>query len=323
MQTARQWAEIAGQTTAGDVSCALNGLQAPERRRLRRATTVVLLFVALCARAAEIPAPLALPESGDQESETKINMKVTDPVSTTWSMKLQNSVNLLDINGHGDQVQDTLTLQPLMPVWLASDLKLITRPKFTLLDDDPYTKQGELRHATGFGDTILDLALSPRSDPWLLGLGPTFVFPTANRDQIGQGKWQIGPAGVAGYRAEKWLVSAIVQQWWSYAGSASRPAVSVLNLQYIASYFLGAGWSIGTSPTIKVDWEASSGNRVTFPFGPALGKVVKVAGELPVKFEIEVLYSPVHPESNGQVGQIQFTVIPVIPGLIHGVYFGE
>jgi hypothetical protein len=279
-----------------------------------------LLFVARCTSATEPLMPL--PESSSDESDTQINEKVTDPVSTTWSMKLQNSVNVLDISGQGDQVEDALTFQPTMPVWLTRDLKLITRPKFTLLDAKPYTAQGNLQHATGFGDTILDLALSPRSDPWLLGLGPTFVFPTAGTDQTGQGKWQAGPAGVLGYRAEGWLVTAIVQQWWSFAGTASRPAVSALNLQYIASYFFGDGWSVGTSPTIKVNWEASSGNRVTFPFGPAIGKVVKLGGVLPVKFEIQALYSPVHPESNGQIVQIQFTATPVIPGLIEGVRFG-
>ena len=289
---------------------------------LTAAATTVLLLVAVRLLAMESPPAESIDESPSDES-TRINEKVTDPVSTTWSMKLQNNVNLLDITGHGDRVEDALTLQPTMPVWLTRDVKLIARPKFTLLDAKPFTADGDLHRTTGFGDTILDLALSPRSDPWLIGFGPTFVFPTASTDQTGQGKWQAGPAGVLGYRTTGWLATIIVQQWWSFAGASSRSAVNMLNLQYIASYFFGDGWSIGTSPTIKVDWRASAGNAVTFPFGPAIGKVVKVGGVVPVKLEIQALYSPVHPDSNGQIVQIQFTATPVIPGLIDGVRISD
>ncbi len=68
-----------------------------------------------------------------------------------------------------------------------------------------------------------------------------------------------------------------------------------MNLQYIASYFLPNGWSIGTSPTIKIDWQAAPGDRGTLPVGLAVGKVVKIAGALPVKLEIEAQYMPVTP----------------------------
>jgi hypothetical protein len=261
------------------------------------------------------------PSPAEDRSETRVNIEVTDPVSLTWSLKLQNNINLLDIQGHGTQVQDTFVFQPTMPMWLSRQLKLIARPKFTLLNDLPYTSQGELQRVTAVGDTVLDLAFAPRSNPWLFGAGPTFVLPTASSDQTGQGKWQIGPATVLGYRAETWLASVIIQQWWSVAGSSEKPNVSTMNLQYSASYFFGTGWSIGTSPTMKVNWLAPAGQRVTFPFGPSLGRVVKF-GELPVKFQIEAVYSPVHPP-NGQVAQFQLDVIPVIPGLIYGFGLGD
>jgi hypothetical protein len=247
---------------------------------------------------------------------------VTNPVSTTWSLKLQNNITWIDVAGHGDRIQDELKFQPTLPVRLTPGLKLITRPEFTLLDSVPFTNsQGALQRTTGFGDTILDVVLSPMLGPWLVGLGPTFVFPTASLDETGQGKWQAGPAGVAGYRSKKVLAALIAQQWWSFAGSADRAAVSELHLQYLASYFFGDGWSIGTAPTIKVDWRASSGNRVTFPFGPSLTKVVKVAERLPIKLEIRGHYFPVHPDPNGDQFEIQLVVTPVIPSLVRGPVF--
>ena len=253
----------------------------------------------------------------EQHSPTEVNRNVTDPVSLTWSLKLENDVNFLDIDGHGNPVQDVIKLQPTMPMLLTPALKIIARPQFTLLDSKPYTSDGDLERATGVGDTVLDLVLSPVSAHWLLALGSTFILPTASTEQTGQGKWQAGPGSVLGYRTPEWLAALIEQQWWSFGGSADRPSVSEMHLQYLASYFLADGWSVGTAPTIQVDWRATAGNRVTFPLGPNVAKVVKLGEGLPVKFELDALYVPVRPD-NGERFSIEIKITPVIPAPITG-----
>lgn len=247
------------------------------------------------------------------QSSTSINKNVTDPVSVTWSLKIKNKVTFVDVGSHGDHPQYMLQFQPTLPVWLTTDWKLITRPEFTLIEDTPFSNDaGGVSRTTAVGDTVLDVVIAPQLGPWLLGIGPTFTFPTANVDQTGKGKWQAGPAGVAGYRAHRWIAFLIAQQWWSFAGAPERPAVSELHLQYAASYFFGDGWNIGTSPTIKFNWRAASGDQVTFPIGPSFGKVVKIGGRLPVKLELEGLYMPVYPSHDGERFAIQFTLTPVI-----------
>ncbi|MEO8602585.1 MAG: hypothetical protein ABI629_08420 [bacterium] len=252
---------------------------------------------------------------------TAVNRRVTDPVSTTWSLQLKNSVSLLDLERHGIHAQDQLQFQPTMPVRLTDDLKLIARPQFTLLNDTAYVNAaGGVTRTTGVGDMTFDLVLSPILGRWLFALGPTFVLPTANLKQTGQGKWQMGPAGVLGYKTPRWLASLIWQQWWSFAGAADRRAVSELHVQYIANYFFGDGWNVGTAPTIKVNWRATTGEAVTFPFGPAIGKVVKF-GALPVKFELRGMYVPVHPQG-GADGIVEVLITPVVPALIAAPLFG-
>jgi len=252
-------------------------------------------------------------DSPIHESSIRINKDVTDPVSTTWSLKIKNRVTFVDVGSHGAHPQYTLEFQPTMPVWLLPDLKLITRPQFTLIEDTPFNNGAdEVSRTTAVGDTILDEVIAPQMGPWLVGAGPTFTFPTANVDQTGKGKWQAGPAGVAGYRVHRWIAFLIAQQWWSFAGAPERPAVSELHLQYSASYFFGDGWSVGTAPTIKFNWRAASGDQVTFPIGPTLGKLVKIGSVLPVKLELEVLYMPVYPSHDGARCSVQFTLTPVI-----------
>jgi len=264
------------------------------------------------AGAAEADAPTVYAHP-DQLSPTAINRQVTDPVSATWSIKLENDLNLLDLDAAGIQLEPVLKLQPTMPILFGEHLKLITRPQFTLVDDKPYTTAGgAFARTTGFGDTILDLVVSPRPTPWRLALGTTFVFPTATTEQTGQGQWQFGPASVAGYRTDDWLAGCILQQWFSFAGDSERKAVSEMHLQYLAYWFFAHGWSLGTQPTIVIDWMADPGQQVTFPFGPSIGKVVKFGNTLPVKFEVDLLYTPVHP-NNGQVASFQIRVIPVLP----------
>lgn len=106
-----------------------------------------------------------------------------------------------------------------MPLALTDGLNLITRPVFQLMNSTPYVNEsGNLHRVTGFGDTILATMLSPSpklAGPWLLSLGPTFIFPTASNSCLGQNKWQIGPAGVFGCLGDKWLAGVFPNSGFS------------------------------------------------------------------------------------------------------------
>ena len=96
-----------------------------------------------------------------------------------------------------------------------------------------------------------------------------------------------------------------------------------MNIQYFFNYFPGNGWGIGTSLNMLVNWYADkSGNMVTFPIGLAISKVIKI-GVLPVKFQVQGQYMPVHPEEFGQKWNLQFAVTPVLPKLVKGNLLGD
>jgi hypothetical protein len=154
----------------------------------------------------------------------------------------------------------------------------------------------------------------------LVGAGPTFIFPTASNSRLGQNKWQIGSTGLLGYLGEKWIAGVFPQQWWSVGGPGSN-TISQMNLQYFYAYFPTAGWSVGTSPNMLVNWYArKNSNKVTFPIGLSISKVVKI-GPLPVKCAVQGQYMPVHPDVFGQKWNLQFQVTPVNPKLIKGNLF--
>jgi len=277
--------------------------------------------------------PPAVPSaSGDEagiQSLTEVNKKMTNPTSNLWYLNFQQNNYRLDMGeDQGDRWNSNLNFQPVMPVALTEDYNLVTRPVIPLFISQPHPNSEnptEVDRTTGLGDITLMFNIAARphlSGNWLLGLGPTFIFPAASTDATGQGKWQVGPSGIVGYLSKNWILAAFVQQWWSFAGDDSRASTNWMNLQPIATYFLHDGWSIGYSGNILANWEVNGDNRWTVPIGLGVSKVVKF-GKLPVKITLAGQYMPIHPDELGQKWNIQLTFAPVIPQLIKGTLFGD
>jgi hypothetical protein len=282
------------------------------------------------ARDSRVPLSLSLQGSEDlthgadtetpsgELSSSELNRQLTNPVSSLWS--ISNQFNNLELNN--GQWSNNWNFQPVLPLSLTKDWNLITRPVMPFYNIVPReTAPGQFERAAGLGDLALVELLSPaHTGNWVLGAGPTFIFPTATSEFTGQGKWQAGPSFVAGYLTKEFFLGMFPQQWWSIGGQQGRLNTNQLNLQPIATLFFGDGWSVGYSGNILADWNASSGNVWTVPVGLGLGKVVKL-GRLPIKVQLAVQYMPVHPRISGQEWDVQVQITPVLPKLIKGVLF--
>ncbi len=108
-----------------------------------------------------------------------------------------------------------------------------------------------------------------------------------------------------------WVWGFLVQHWESVAGDDERSETSQTDLQYIIRYSLPGAWSVGAGPSITVNWEADSGDKLTFPIGLGVTKTVRF-GKLPVKLRAEVHYSIIRPESFSDAWNCRFQITPVI-----------
>ena len=137
----------------------------------------------------------AAAQTSDGKSLDEVNKELSNPISSIWALQLQENTYWLN---KPDRNLVNLQFQPVLPVALTADWNLITRPVLQVMNSTPYVNSsGNLHRVTGFGDTILATLLSPSpkvAGPWLVGLGPTFIFPTASNSRLGQNKWQMGPA---------------------------------------------------------------------------------------------------------------------------------
>ena len=231
-----------------------------------------------------------------ESSASELNRQLANPVSSVWS--ISNQFNNFELNN--GQWSNNWNFQPVLPVGLTKDWNLITRPVMPFYNIVPHeTSPGEFARDAGLGDlTLLELLSPAHSGNWVLGAGPTAIFPTATSGFTGQGKWQLGPSAVVGYLTKEFFIGVFPQQWWSIGGEHGRPDTNQMNLQPIATLFFGKGWSIGYSGNILADWTAPSEDVWTVPVGVGLAKVVKF-GRLPVKIQLAVQYIPVHPRISG------------------------
>jgi hypothetical protein len=288
----------------------------------RNICTAALAFVTViaCATSASAQAGVAASEL----SASELAKEISNPVTSLWQLQFQfNTMRLesADLSPVSEEWVYNLYFQPVMPVSLTKDINLITRPVITLYNSVPVpTGPDSSDRKTTFGDMILAQVLSPAgTEPWIVGVGPTWIFPTAGSDFTGQGKWQVGPAVGGGYITKEFMIAALAQQWWSFAGDADRKDTSQLNLLPLIYRFFGDGWSVGYSGNILADWKARSGERWTVPLGLSVAKVVML-GKLPVQIQIGGQYFVERP-TGGPEWNVQLQVTPVIPKLITGTLF--
>ena len=263
-------------------------------------------------------------------SAEELSRQLNNPVSSVWSMVFQNNYTQLkndfgDVPGW-DEGDDkwfyNLTFQPVLPLPLTGEWNLINRPVIPIFADRPVLEADGFDEVDGMGDIALVSLLSPAKTvgSFLWGAGPTFIFPTASKDELGQEKWQAGPAAVGLHLGKEWIFGAFPQHWWSFAGNDDRKSTSQTNIQYFIWRLFPGQWQVGTAPNILIDWKADDDNKLTLPVGLGVGKLFKIGG-LPIKFILEGQYAAIHPDDFGQRWNIRFTLTPVLPSLVKSPLF--
>ena len=252
-------------------------------------------------------APAATPS---EEARTAALAKAAqNPVADMISFPMQNNTNF-GIGPYGRD-QDVLNFQPVIPLHLTKNWNLITRTILPVVwqpDASQPTGQGWY----GLGDLNPSLFFSPaKSGKLIWGVGPALVFPTATAPELGQGKVSAGPGVVALTTPGHWVIGALANNVWSFAGTGSRPPVNQFLLQYFVNYNMKGGWYVTTSPIITADWRASSGNALTLPFGGGFGRIMKI-GFQPVNLQLQFFGNAKYPAGTSPWG-MRFQVALLYP----------
>jgi len=212
-------------------------------------------------------------DAAAEEETEELAKKAQNPIANLISVPFQNNTNF----GVGpvDRTQNVLNIQPVIPVSISKDWLLITRTIVPVILQ-PVPPQGG-GSTFGLGDINPQFYFVPKTDsPITWGIGPTFVFPTATSQVLGQGKWSIGPAAVIVVISGPFVYGAVANNVWSFAGDGNRTNVSQLLFQPFINYNLDKGWYLVSSPILTANWEASGGDQWTVPLGGGFGRVFAI-----------------------------------------------
>jgi hypothetical protein len=249
----------------------------------------------------------------------EIDRRLNNPLTSLWSLTFQNNTSAYQGDAiDGTEYSNNFFFQPFLPFEVGAEKQaMITlRPVFPLVTqpvfDDPGARESH-EHVTGLGDIQLLTLAGPNSGKGVVwGAGATFRFPTASKDELGQGKYQAGPAAMIFYMGKPWTLGLLAQHWSSFAGDDDRDSVSQTDIQYVIRRSIPGAMSIGMGPTISVDWKADSDNRLTVPVGLGITKTTRW-GKTPFKLRAEVHYSVISPDDYGSTWNLRLQVTPVIP----------
>jgi hypothetical protein len=219
--------------------------------------------------------------------------QATNPVSNLMQIQLQNSYNWDNYNSSG--ASNTFIVQPVIPIslpWKAVPL-WISRTTLPYIRTPGFPVVG---HEHGFGDITMNnfFTLNLGLKGQTIGIGPTFVFPTAGDNEFtGNGKWQAGPTFLYINHATKTQFGILAYQLWSFASTSSgkdRPGVSKIALQPFVNQHLDKGWYVGSPDAPQFyDWKT---DKWQLNLGGQVGRVFKI-GKQPVKMFGEILHNPV------------------------------
>ena len=196
--------------------------------------------------------------------------------------------------GPYDRSANSLGIQPVIPLSITGDWLLVTRAITTPIAHQPNSlaKSGG---SIGMGDATISFFLTPAHPGKLIwGIGPALLIPTATTNQIGAGKWGVGPTGAALVEPGWGSVGIVVQNIWSVAGGSNRTPVNQLQIEPLFSYNLPRGWYLTSNPTIVADWTKLTGERWLLPMGGGAGCSFNI-GKQAIDSNVTVYWNALRP----------------------------
>jgi hypothetical protein len=202
---------------------------------------------------------------------------LSNPVANLISVPVQSN---LDFSvGPGDGTKWTTNVQPVIPFGINDDWNLISRTILPIIDQQGIALGGA-NNAFGLGDVTQSLFFSPKStEPFIWGIGPAFLLPTATDSLLGSNKWGAGPTAVILKQHHGWTVGALANQIWSFAGSGDQ-SINATYFQPFVSYSTPKATSITLNLETTYDWQ---GNQWNVPMNLLVSQLVPIKGQ-PVQF---------------------------------------
>ena len=250
------------------------------------------------AAAAEPQKQAATPAAdGKGAGDDDLAATATNPIGNLIQFQLQNV--FIPTSWDSSGYANLFIIQPVIPIKLHNKIfpTLLTRTTLPIITTP--NPDGPISGTTGTGDMAF-LVTAINNQPWgMIGVGPSFTFPTASDSRTGSEKWQAGPTLVLFVnKFHPWQFGVLAYTQHSFAGTSARATVSELFYQPILVRHFSKGWYAALPDIASTTDFRTGGNTINFT-GLRVGKVTKIKKQ-PLNVFLQTWGTPVH---DGAVGQ--------------------
>ena len=160
--------------------------------------------------------------SAQQDKTGDVAKKSQNPISDMISLPFQENANFNV--GRLDKTQSVTNIQPVIPIKLGQDWTLVTRWILPIIYQ-PSLIAGDSPDF-GLGDFNPSFFLTaPTVGGSTVGVGPTFLLPTATDVRLGTERWSAGPTGVAVLTQGNIVAGVLANNIWSFTGESNHGTV--------------------------------------------------------------------------------------------------
>jgi len=240
------------------------------------------------------PTPPSAPDESAALAE-----KLQNPIADLISVPFQSNTNFNV--GPNKGTQETLNIQPVIPIHLTEDWNVITRTILPLVWNPSFQPIASVP-PFGLSPTTFSAFLSPTRDidGWTFGGGTIIELPTITNKTLGSNVWGIGPAAVAVRTAHPWVYGVLVNTVFSLGGTTGPGGTSYVltTVNPFVNYNFAGGWFIGADLVSTASWN-TGGEKWTLPVGAKAGRLIKIADKLLVNLLIGAYYNALRPQGAG------------------------
>ena len=220
--------------------------------------------------------------SDRNESVDKISKELSNPVSSIYIFPFEYDFDS-DVGPYYGK-RHTLTIEPVLPVNLGSDWKVIIRTVIPLIHQHGVTSDSSTQ--SGIGDIEQSYFFAPqKSEGVIWGVGPIINIPIGS-DEFSTKKWALGPAALAVIQKESWTYGMLAEQMWSVGGEGKKD-INMTMVQPFLAYHIKGGWTVSGNMGATYDWVD---DEWSIPLEAGVSKVIKIGGLVPVSIGLSPRY---------------------------------
>ena len=274
---------------------------------LLTATCVLLTFAVQGQQTVPPKTAVTAPPQAPATDGAELAKKLANPLATMISLPFQYNFDH-GMGPRGDGTRSTLNIQPVVPFALNKDWNLISRTIVPVIHQSGITGPGEGQ--TGIGDIVQSLFFSPnKSEPFIWGVGPAILVPTATNKALGARQLGLGPTVVVLKQQKGWTVGALWNHIWRVAGGSGRPSVNADFIQPFLAYGTKSAWTFSLNTESSYDWK---GKAWSVPIHFTVAKLLRF-GKRPVQFTGGIRCWAASPAGGPQDCGVRFVVTPLFP----------